>query len=319
MSLLTTGWCVLALVYAPAGPSVWTMLLALAFVLLVAFLRRRLAYLSLAWGGVLGWFLLVPVPSQANWIAESRVAPQLEVVGEQVRVRGIRDFLWRSQTDFEARWVDRTYDLSRLRSLDFFLSFWGPKRICHTFVSFGFERPDGSKDQVAVSIEVRKHQGQSYSALGSAFRQFPLIYIWATETDVVRVRTNFRGEQVYRYAVSTSPDGLRRIFLSYVAESQRLYEQPRWYNAVTSSCGVNILRTVWGHRVGYFPSFQQLLNGLWDKEAYDEGRLGKGLSFEQVREQANIVAAAQKARLEDFSRAIRRSTVWLEIRKVAGP
>ena len=320
LSLLVTTWCGLALVYAPHGPSLWTMGLAGLYVVCVAviFWRNRnpgfrLAALVTAWTPVLLWFLLVPAPAQANWISESQVAPRLEIIGDQVTVQGIRDFRWRSKTDFDAQWIDRTYSLAHLRTVDFFLSFWGPKRICHTFVSFGFERPDQTMDQLAVSIEVRKQKGQSYSALGSAFRQFSLIYIWATETDVIRVRTNFRGEQVYRYRVRLSPEMLQHIFRRYVAESQRLYEHPRWYNAVTDSCGVDILRTVWGNRVGIFPTFEQLFNGLWEQHAYDQGRLDRSVPFEKLRERANISPAAQQSTPENFSTVIRHNTVWLEV------
>jgi len=277
--------------------------------------RVRRIWLLAAWAAVIGWFLLVPAPSQADWSPETQVAPQVEVIGKLVKVRGIRDFHWRGPSEFEAAWVDKTFDLSRLRGADFFLSFWGPKRICHTFVSFAFERPEGGLEHVAVSIEVRKKVGQTYSPVGSLFRQFTLIYVWATETDVVRVRTNFRDEQVYRYAVRLEPEQLRQAFLNYAQQTQNLHDHPRWYNAVTSNCGIDILRTVWGNQIRTIPTLAQLSNGLWESQAYADGRLDRSVPFEELRARANICKEAQAAGLADFSQAIRKNTVWVSVRK----
>lgn len=318
VGLTVSLWCALALAYAPLGPSPWTLSLALLYLTVLAFMAWRRVnpiWRWATWGGVIGWFLLVPAPSEAAWAPESRVAPQVIVRGETVQVRGIRNFHWRGPNQFETGWVDRTYELSRLRGADFFLSFWGPQRICHTFVSFAFDRPEGGLEHVAVSIEVRKKEGQTYSPLGSLFRQFSLIYVWATETDVVQVRTNYRDEQVYRYAVRLEPQQLREIFLRYAQETQQLHDQPRWYNAVTSNCGVDILRTVWGNQIRSIPSLAQLSNGLWESQAYAEGRLDQSVPFEKLRARANITAAAQAARPGEFSEAIRQKTVWLNLRK----
>ncbi len=85
--------------------------------------------------------------------------------------------------------------LSNLRAVDFFTNFWGPKLICHTFLSFDFG-PDG---YVCISIETRMAKGQNYSALAGLYRQFELYYVIGDERDIVRVRTNYRLEDVYLY------------------------------------------------------------------------------------------------------------------------
>ncbi len=55
---------------------------------------------------------------------------------------------------------------------------------------------------LAVSIETRKRRGQEYSAVQGFFKQYELIYVVADERDVVRLRTNYRGEQVYLYRLN---------------------------------------------------------------------------------------------------------------------
>ncbi|TGR15911.1 DUF4105 domain-containing protein, partial [Mesorhizobium sp. M8A.F.Ca.ET.202.01.1.1] len=51
----------------------------------------------------------------------------------------VRDFTWRSETDYDAHWVRRAYDLDQLRSADLVLSYWMGPAIAHTLISFGFE------------------------------------------------------------------------------------------------------------------------------------------------------------------------------------
>jgi hypothetical protein len=69
-------------------------------------------------------------------------------------------------------------------------------------MSWGFE----GDQYVAISIETRKAKGEEYSALRGFFRQYELIYVVADERDVVRLRTNYRGEDVYLYRLdSTRP------------------------------------------------------------------------------------------------------------------
>lgn len=321
---LLNAWCSLALLYAPNGPNQATMVLAgLCFVVSTALVwnRRgraqryaRPALLGI-WTSVITWFLWLPAPKESDWLPECQVAPTVEIQGDQVSVHGVRDFLWTSSQHSQHRWLDQQVNLSQLRRADIFLSFWGPQRICHTFVSFGFERPNQPMDYLAVSIEVRKHQGQSYSPLGSLFRQFPLIYIWARETDVVGVRTNFRDEQVYRYRLQVPQAWLRQVFLRYAEETNRLAAHPRWYNAITSNCGIDILRTVWGDRIRLIPSLDQLSNGMWEAQAYSQGRLEPRLPFEELRGLANISRLAQQASPQDFSQKIRRQDVWLKPRQ----
>ena len=48
----------------------------------------------------------------------------------------------------------------------------------------------------------RKEKGESYSAVRGFFRQYELYYVVADERDLIRRRTNFRGEQVYLYRVA---------------------------------------------------------------------------------------------------------------------
>ena len=104
-------------------------------------------------------------------------------------------------------------------------------------VSFGFD--DGQF--LAVSIETRKERSESYSALQGFFRQYELYYVFADERDVIRLRTDYRGEDVYLYHTTLTPDQAREVLLSYVRRANALKERPEFYNALTSNCATNVL------------------------------------------------------------------------------
>lgn len=267
------------------------------------------------------WFWLVPAPATADWRPECAGTARVSIDGLRATVRDVRAFRYRSSdTDFEPRWETRSYDLAALDGVDVFFSHWGPKFICHTFLSFGFALPDGRREHVCVSIEARKRTGQDYSALGGMFRQFTLQYVWADETDVVRVRTDFRGETVRRYRLRLDPPEVRRLFERYARETERLAAQPRWYNAVTQSCGVDMLRTALGGRMGPIPTPRDLLNGLWEEDACAEGRTEPRMALDATLEAADITSdarAAGTAGSEAFGAAIRARDVSLGAPRIA--
>jgi hypothetical protein len=77
----------------------------------------------------------------------------------------------------------------------------------HTFLSFVFD----NAPPLCISIETRPEVGEGFSPIALLFKQFELIYIVGDERDIVRVRTNFRDEEVYLYRIRTSPENVRRL------------------------------------------------------------------------------------------------------------
>jgi len=326
-------WAALALAYAPFGPSgfTWSAAALLALASLGSMVARRgertrsvqalraLPFISVCAVGT--WFWLVPAPATSDWRPECAGTARVSIEGDRATVRDVRAFRYRtSDADFEPRWETRSYELASLDRVDVFFSHWGPKFICHTFLSFGFALPDGRREHVCVSIEARKRTGQEYSALGGMFRQFTLQYVWADETDVVRVRTDFRGETVRRYRLRLDPPEVRRLFERYARETERLAAEPRWYNAVTQSCGVDMLRTARGGRMGLIPTPSELLNGLWERDACAQGRTEPRMTLEATLKDADVTSdarAAGTADAEAFGEAIRTRDVSLGTPRIA--
>jgi hypothetical protein len=177
-------------------------------------------------------------------------------------------------------------------------------------VSFPFT--DGTF--LAMSIEARKEVGEEYSAVRGFFRQYELVYIVADERDVVRLRTNYRKDEVVRlYHTLTTPKDARNMFLQYIEWINRLNRQPEWYNALTSNCTTSLTSYLSKAKIGGLSpwDWRILLNGKGDEMLYDHGDLATGgLSFPDLAGQAVINETAKRLNAApDFSREIRRGRV----------
>lgn len=250
------------------------------------------------------WWSWIEARNDRNWQRDVAELPTAEIHGNLVTVHNVRNFDYRSETDYTPRWETRTYDLDGLRGLDLFMSYWGPKIIAHTIVSWEFE----NGDHLAISIEARKEQGEAYSALRGFFRQFELYYVVADERDVVRLRTNFRGEDVYLYRLRTPPARARKLLLAYLEEINRLARRPAFYNAFTHNCTTTILLHV-GHAIAIFPwDWRIYANGYFDELLHEREVTNQTLPFAELRARSFISPVARKIGPDQpFSAGIRAS------------
>lgn len=254
---------------------------------------------------VLGWWFRLEPSNSRPWQADVAETGWAEINGNLVTVHNVRNFDYKTETDYTPRWDTRTVDVSKIRGADILITYWGSPWIAHPIISFQI----GDSEHLAFSIEVRKEIGEGYSAVKGFFRQFELMYIVADERDVIRLRTNYRkGEEVYAFHLRTPPEHARAVFLEYVNMLNRLHSEPAWYNALTTNCTTDIRKLnkaasggearPWDWRI--------LLNGKGDEMMYERGALAGDLPFAELKERAHINAAARAAdQSPDFSRLIR--------------
>ena len=239
------------------------------------------------------WWLLLSPRQDRLWADD--VAQRLKVVdfdGSRVVLDNVRNFTWRSDDDYDARWERREYDLDQLRSADLVLSYWMGPLIAHTLVSFGFA--DGR--QLVFSLEIRKERGESFSALGGFFRKFEMTLVAAEETDIVRVRSNVRGEDVYLYRLTgMSRDQLKGLFVSYLGEARRLDAAPAFYNTLTSNCTTIVYALAKQIAPGLPLDYRLLVSGWFAEYARDLGVLTPGVDFATLKARGRITGRARAA------------------------
>ncbi|MEN9544145.1 MAG: hypothetical protein RLZZ598_978 [Pseudomonadota bacterium] len=183
------------------------------------------------------------------------------------------------------------------------LSYWGIPAIAHVMMSFGF---DDGRD-LTFSVEIRREQGESFSTVGGFFKQFELSLIAAEERDVLGVRTNQRGEDVYLYRLQMPRASISSLFIEYVDKANGLTGEPRWYNTVTANCSTLVFEMVRRLTPGLPLDIRLLLAGLLHEYVYGLGALEPGYSLDQLRAGGRITQRAQQAADgADFSAAIRR-------------
>jgi hypothetical protein len=253
---------------------------------------------------VIVWFLSVRPSQDRPWRPEVAVMPRAIVDGDRVRFKSYRFFDYSSRDDFTARYEEREVLLSHLTAVDFFLSYWKVGPVGHTFVSFCFDKAP----PVCISIEARPEVYEGFAPIASLFQQFELIYVVGDERDLVRVRTNYRGEDVYLYRIRMSHERARRLFLAYLDRINGLADRPEFYRLLSNNCTVNIVRSanVAGRHSGF--DIRYLLNGLVDRSLYEAGVVDTTLPFEELRRRSRINEAAWSADdAPDFSERIRAS------------
>jgi len=310
--LLMAGWATVAILYSnlPAAVRPWAAcifgIVSLMFLVgKFSSLRTRFGFL-IAWLLVLGYWLLMPPSNNRDWQPDLATLAWADIVGDKVTIHNIRNCDYRTETDFTCNYYDKTFDLAKLKGVDFYLVYWGSPKIAHTMMSFDFE----GQGNVCFSIETRKEKGEDYSTVKGFFRQYEIIYVVADERDLVRLRTNYRekgkGEDVYLYRLNTTPVFAREVFLSYLREVNRLKERPQWYNALTGNCTTSIRK----HTMPYNPNakldWRLIVNGYIDEMLYDRKVLDTSRPFAELKKLSYINTRAKAADKDPaFSQLIR--------------
>lgn len=322
--LAMTVWASLAAYWSDIPNATARTLLAagivLATILAFALIRRKgaalVAYL-VVWSLFTLWWCSITPTNSRNWQPDVAVLPYAEINGDTVTVRNIRNFTYRSETDYHPHYYDKTFDLKKLDSVDLIAVYWMGDAIAHIMLSFGFE----GQDYLCLSIETRKEQGEEYSTLKGFFRQYELIYVVADERDLIRLRTDYRNppEDVYLYRTRMPQENARKLFLEYVKKINLLCDKPEFYNTLTTNCTTDVVQhfQAFGGRLRY--NWKILLSGYTPLYAYELGGLDGSLPFEALRARSYINPKAQViGDAPDFSARIREEMKRQDLARPTG-
>lgn len=311
----TAAWAALAL--AIAGPGTQPVRVglagtiaafALAVVVIAGLSRWRwhaFAAYAVVFSAVLAWWSTIEPSNDRVWQADVAVLPYATIDGDRITVHNIRNFDYRSETDYTPAYYDRTFDLRELSGVDLYAVYWMGPAIAHIFVSFEF----GDGQHLAVSIETRKEKGEDYSTIKGFFRQYEVFYVVADERDVVRLRTNYRKdppEDVYLYRLQGPIENARRVFLAYVAQINKLKSEPAFYNTLLTNCTTSIWLHTRVNPDGIPLSWKVLASGYVPEYLYEAGRLDTRVEFADIVRNAHVNERARAADSDpEFSKLIR--------------
>jgi len=118
---------------------------------------------------------------------------------------------------------------------------------------------------------------------------YEIIYVLATDRDLIGLRTGHRNERVYIYPTIATPEQAQELFMRLAANINGVYEQPVMYNTLFHNCTNEITRQVEGMTTIEFPlTYKSILPGYFDEVLYEVGIIDNTVAFEEVR-RANLV------------------------------
>lgn len=306
-----TAWASLAIFYSSLAEETTRTSIAIGFaactVAAFLFIKKRLWVLTgflIIFCLIVAWWLNIKPSNDRDWQTDVAVLPYAAIQDSQITFHNIRNFSYRTETDFEAHYYDKTFDLNTLDSVDLIAVYWMGDAIAHIMMSFGFQ----GKDFVAFSIETRKEKGEGYSTIKGFFKQYELIYIVGDERDLIRVRTDYRNpqEDVYLYRLKINHERAQKLFMEYIRQINDMKKRPVWYNTLTTNCTTNIAMHIktFSDRIRY--NWKVFLSGYAPLYAYEIGVLDTSLPFPELRKRSHINSRAHVIGDDpEFSRKIR--------------
>ncbi len=241
---------------------------------------------------IITYFSIRP-SNDRQWNLDQQVLPEILIDGDQITIKNIRNFTYRSPSDYTPDYYDKTFDLTKLKNVYYMVEpFSGHGAgAAHTLLSFEFE----PENFVAISVEIRKEVGEVFSPWKGLLRQYELMYVIADERDVIKLRSNYRKDKVYLYPMRGDIAKKQALFLDMLARAKKLQEKPEFYNTLWSTCTTNLvahLNKISPNRVPF--SFKVLMPAYSDELAYNLGLIDTDLNFNEAKQKYLINDRAEK-------------------------
>ena len=253
-------------------------------------------------------YQLIPGPQPQQWQTPWAKAPQFTFSpdGESLTIENIRDFVYRTKTDYTPRYKTETYDLNTITGADFAACHWdGMESVCHTMMSFSFA--DGRR--VVVSAETRLPAGEVQNAVGGLYKRYGILYLFGTEEDIFGLRTNYRHEDLMIMPLKASPQKAKEMLLHFVKLQQEAEQQHEAYNTVADNCSTGVVSTFRAVAPN-MPWYYHLLpihNGDIARVLFDHGVLQTrpGENFDAFRKRCYVGYDPAPAQAPGYSEALR--------------
>jgi hypothetical protein len=188
----------------------------------------------------MAWWTSQKPSLNRDWDPVDALLPVITWSGENsVTIKNIRNHTWMTDTEFTPNYYEDTFDIDKLAEVYYVITpFSDNDGPAHTMLTFSFS--DGK--HLAISGEIRKERGESFDAVGGILNQYELIYVIANEEDIIKLRTNYRKNEVYMYPINTPKEKIQGLFRSMLIRADKLTKEPEFYNTLWNNCTTSILQ-----------------------------------------------------------------------------
>jgi hypothetical protein len=253
----------------------------------------------------IGYLILSALTTPSNtrpWAKDMAILASAKIENNLITIKNIRDAKYRTVEDYDLDYYTETFDLSKITAAYLFTDPFGTLS-AHTMM--GFEFSDGKK--VILSVEVRREIGEWFSGIKGMLRQYEIIYVWSVETDVVKLRTNIRKDNVYMYKMDMAKKNIAKLFTEAIIRTNELYKTPEFYNTLFNNCTTNLinqLQKVYDKKI--ILDWKYLAPAYAEQLGIDYDLITNGKTIEEVRQSSNISPAALKCNdCQNYSESIR--------------
>lgn len=236
--------------------------------------------------GLTLWVFSQTPSHDREWELGQEQLPHIVFEEDQFTVYNLRDFAWTGPFEAEQRYIEDTYKLSELETVDVVISHFDDfEGLAHIFLSFGFL--DGR--HVSISLETRREANEEFSPWLGLLRQYEIIYVVGTDRDVVGLRTGHRNERVYIYPTIATPEKAQELFVRIVNNINAIYEEPTFYNTLVHNCTNELTREVEAMSDIDFPfTYKSILPGYFDEVLYEQQLINGSKEFAEVKRAAFV-------------------------------
>lgn len=244
--------------------------------------------------------------NEGDWVSDNAKISLAEINGREIKLKNVRDFTWRTSKDHDIKWKDETYNLDDLIGLYYIVEHIHKFRaLAHTMVTFEFK----NNRFLTCSFEVRRKKGQKFHPWTGLWRSFTLIQIWATEHDLLWLRTNIRKNETYLFPCATLPDKREAMLLQLLDRTNQLARKPEFYHTLAKSCTTSLIREANIVTPGKIPfSLGEIMPGYSVKPAIKFGVVQDLGGIETTKKLARIDEIASELNSqENYSKEIRKN------------
>lgn len=240
-----------------------------------------------------------------DWENIDTILPTISWSWNIANIANIRDHEWKTDTEFVSKYFTGSYNLDEIEKMYYIITpFSDHDGPAHTMFSFTFSWGKN----IAISAEIRKEKWESFSAFNWLMNQYEIQYVIATESDIIKLRTNYRENTVYMYPIAVPKEKIAGIFRSMLIRADKLTHEPEFYNTFWNNCTTSVLDHANAFRMDKLEAGKYVvLPSHSDEIIYHAGLIDTKLSPLEARHYYRIDELARSATGNvDFSAIIRK-------------